>query len=704
MLNLDSKITLDAAAISSQNLCDRFDDTDLTRIGGWVWDGYSKDKQSRSRWEKRTEAAMDLAMQIQKEKTWPWPNCSNVAFPLVTIAVMQFHARAYPALVQGTDIIKYRVVGEDPQGKEKRRADRIGMHMSWQVMEQDQGWEENHDRLAINVSVVGTAFKKSYFNRYNTSELVMAKDLVLDYYAKSVESCPRKTHVIPMFRNEVYERVKRGTFKDILEEPWYKQPPPAPSTTQRAQSDNRQGTSPPQGDETTPFTMLEQHCSLDLDGDGYAEPYIITIEESFKKVVRIVTRFERPDEIERASDGTIISIRALEYFTKYPFIPSPDGGIYDVGFGILLGPLNESVNSLVNQLIDAGSMNVAAGGFLGRGAKIRGGIYSFAPFDWKRLDATGDDIKKSIFPLPVREPSAVLFQLLSMLVNYTNRISGSTDMMVGENPGQNTPAYNAQEMIQQGMKIYSAIFKRIWRSMKEEFRKLYILNGLYMPDTLTFGAAGQTISRQDYLGDPSRVVPVADPNITSDGAQQQQAITVKQSAMTTQGYNLDEVERRFLKAFKVDGIEVLYPGPGKVPPLPNPKLMVEQAKGQVKMAELKVRQMEFYLTLKEEHALNEGKIELMKAQVAEIIASIGAEQAKQQLEVFGHLMDAMKGRQEFLNKQMDSVKQQMELGHSDEEHQQSMRHDEEKHKQSLEQSEEMAAAKLKGNGSGEARA
>src|SRR5216684_1969973 len=293
MLTLDSKITLDKDAIESQNLCSRFDEVDLTAIGNWVEEGYRKDKQSRARWERRTEAAMDLAMQIQKDKNWPWPNCSNVAFPLVTIAVMQFHARAYPALVQGTDVVKYRVVGEDPQGKEKRRADRIGLHMSWQVMEQDQGWEENHDRLAINVSVVGTAFKKSYFNRYNTSELVMAKDLVLDYYAKSVESCPRKTHVIPMFRNEIYERVKRGLFKDILEEQWYKQPPPAVQTTQCAQADNRQGTTPLQpGDETTPFTMLEQHCSLDLDQDGYAEPYIITIEESSKNVVRIVTRFE----------------------------------------------------------------------------------------------------------------------------------------------------------------------------------------------------------------------------------------------------------------------------------------------------------------------------------------------------------------------------------------------------------------------------
>jgi len=203
----------------------------------------------------------------------------------------------------------------------------------------------------------------------------MAKDLVLNYFAKSVESCPRKTHVIPMFRNEIYERVKRGLFKDVLEETWYQGPPVVQSSPQQQQTDNRLGVHPPaSGDMTTPFTMLEQHCSCDLDQDGYAEPYIITLELSTKTVMRIVCRFDFEEDITRDADGDVISIRATEYFTKVPFIPSPDGGVYDIGFGVLLGPLNESTNSLINQLIDAGTMAVTAGGFLGKGAKIRGGV------------------------------------------------------------------------------------------------------------------------------------------------------------------------------------------------------------------------------------------------------------------------------------------------------------------------------------------
>ncbi len=205
-------------------------------------------------------------------------------------------------------------------------------------------------------------------------------------------------------------------------------------------ADRRTGKNAPEGNTNTPFTCLEQHCWLDLDDDGYAEPYVVTIEENSQAVLRIVSRWDREEDVERDSKNRIISINPMEYFTKIPFIPSPDGGIMDIGFGVLLGPLNESVNSAINQMFDSGTLSNTAGGFLGRGAKIRGGVYQFAPFSWNRVDSTGDDLRKNIFPLPVREPSAVMFQLLGMLIDYTNRISGATDMLTGVNPGQNTPA------------------------------------------------------------------------------------------------------------------------------------------------------------------------------------------------------------------------------------------------------------------------
>lgn len=662
MLNLDHHITLNEKLIQSPNLCSEFGDADLDKIGVAVYEGYLQDKQSRTLWEKRTESAMDLAMQISKDKNFPWTNCSNVAFPLVTIAVMQFHARAYPALISGTDVVKCRVVGEDLDGKKGARADRISEHMSYQVLEQDSAWEEQHDNLLINVAVVGTSFIKSYYSgskAHNVSELVSAKDLIVNYWAKSVEECDRKTHYIPLSRNEVHERVLRGTYRDVLEEPWYKEGVTNQQTTTQIKADTRAGTTVPQQDATTPIVALEQHCSLDLDGDGYAEPYIVTIEESSRRVLRIVARFDREADIERvqhgARKGEIISIKAVEYFTRYILIPSPDGGIYGVGFGILLGPLNESVNSLVNQLIDAGTMANGGGGFLGRGAKIRGGAYTFAPFEWKRVDSTGDDLHKSIVPLQVREPSGVLLQLLSLLIDYTNRISGSTDMMVGENPGQNTPAQTSQAMLEQGAKIYTAIFKRIWRSMKEEFKKLYLLNAVYMPMKQSFGENGGFGLREDYLGDPNVIVPVADPRITSEQQRLMQAQALKQAAMSTPGYNLQLVETRYLQALHIDGIQAVYPGPDKTPPLPNAKMQVEQMKLEGKKLALQAAQMEFVVKMEEEKKLNQAKIVELHAKAALALEQAGGIKTGHEIAAFEAAIGAMKAHDQNLTEHMKLI-------------------------------------------------
>jgi len=667
MLNLVEPLTLNDAAIKSPNLCDRFGDQDLTTIGTVCKTGYLHDDASRASWLKRNEAGMDLALQMQKEKNFPWPNCSNVAFPLVTIAAMQFHARAYPAIVSGKDVVKGLVIGPDPTGELSARAERVSTHMSYQLLYEDKPWEEQTDKGLLNLSIVGTNFKKSYNDagkRQNVSDLVLAKDLILNYWSKSVESSPRKTHRIPLFRNEVRERVLRGTFRDILEEAWYKAAPAAKQPTTTINTDRRQGVTPPQPDDATALIFLEQHVDLDLDDDGYNEPYIITFEETSGCVVRIVTRFDSSDDIERVpggkNAGKIIRIHSREYFTKYSFIPSPDGGIYDIGFGVFLGPLNESVNSLVNMLLDAGTMQTTAGGFLGRGAKIRGGVYTVAPFEWKRVDSTGDDLRKSIFPLPTNAPSDVLFQLLSLLINYTNRVAGTTDMMVGENPGQNTPAETSRTMVEMGQKIYTAIFKRIWRSMQGELHKLYGLNRVFLQAGKTY-VGGAT--RDDYMGSPDFVVPVADPNITSDVAKLQQATAIKVAAQTTPGYDRDEVEKRYLKALGVDSIDKIFPG--KAPPPVDPKLQIAQVKEQGAMQrqqiELQARMQEFTIELLEERRLNNAKILELMARSEEASANAQSEAAYAQVALINAELSGVKERNTQLNSEISHLLKATEI-------------------------------------------
>lgn len=663
MLIIDNPITLNAAAISSPNLAEKFDAADLNRIGIECHGGYERDEYSRRDWMRRNEAGMDLALQMQKDKSFPWPGCSNVAFPLVTIAAMQFHARAYPAIVNGTDVVKCAVFGDDPDGSQTAHADRVSTHMSWQLLYQDKCWEEQEDKAIFNLSIVGTNFKKSYYSssvRHNISELVLAKDLALDYWAKSVEDCPRKTHKIPMFRNEVYEKVMRGVFCDCLEEPWYTTVP-APKTSQTQQrQDSRQGVTPPPPDDTTSLLFLEQHCNLDLDGDGYAEPYIITFESTSKCVVRIVTRFDKESDIERVvsgkNKGKIIRIAAMEYFTQKTFIPSPDGGIYGIGFGVFLGPLNEAVNSLVNMLLDAGTMQTTGGGFLGRGAKIRGGVYTIAPFEWKRVDSTGDDLRKSIFPLPVNAPSDVLFQLLSLLINYTSRVSGTTDISVGENPGQNTPASSMQTMVEMGQKIYTAIFKRIWRSSKEEFGKLFKLNGIFLPlDTPQPGGA----TRADYQGSADKISPVADSNVTSDTMRLQMAGALKQAAMSTPGYDRDAVEVRYLKALRVEGIQAVFPGTKGQPPAKDPKLVIEETKIQGRLAEqdklLQHQMQQFAMTLQEEQRLNNAKITELEAKSQNEAANAQTEQAYAQVAIINTEISRVKAENEHIATRIDQL-------------------------------------------------
>jgi chaperonin GroES len=669
MLKLDSPLKLDLAAIQSPNLCDRFEAEDLKRIGVECFNGYQRDEQSRAIWMKRNEAGMDLALQVQKDKNFPWPGCSNVAFPLVTIAAMQFHARAYPAIVGEDQLVKVPVFGPDPDGSKNERAERVSTHMSWQLRYQDKDWEEQTDKGIFNLSIVGTNFKKTYYSascKCNDSDLVLAKDLVLNYWAKSVEECPRKTHKLPTFRNEVYENVMRGKWRDILDEPWYQGPPTPRLTTTQIHQDNRQGQQPPLTDDTTSLMFLEQHVNLDLDDDGYAEPYIVTFEQTSQCVVRIVCRFDREDAIERVvsgpNKGKIISICATEYFTQYTFIPSPDGGIYGIGFGVFLGPLNESVNSLVNMLLDSGTMQTTGGGFLGRGAKIRGGIYTVAPFEWKRVDSTGDDLRKSIFPLPVNQPSDVLFQLLSLLINYTSRVSGTTDITVGENPGQNTPAETSRTMVEMGQKIYTAIFKRIWKATASEFEKLYKLNGVFLPlDQPQVGGA----IRADYLIKDNTVCPVADPNITSETARVQLAITLKQAATTTPGYNRDEVEKRFLKAIRCDGIETIFPGTQGAPPPEDPKLQVAKLKDagdtQRLQLELQAKQQEFMARLDEERRINNAKILELSAKAEQEAAAAQTEQQFAQVALINAEIGHMRAQNEHLNTQIEHFLRMAEI-------------------------------------------
>ena len=638
------------------NIADLLCKEDLATIGGQISKDFDNDLMSRSSWEKRTETSLKLALQVAETKNFPWANASNVKFPLITIAALQYHARSYPVLVDSDMPVKCRVVGEDKDGIRAARSTRVEQHMSYQLLEEDEDWESEMDKVLITQPIIGCAFKKTYYDpirKHNISENVLAKDLVVNYWTKSLETASRVTHILQMTKNEIYERVALGLWCEISEGRQQQYSSSVMGSGLQQAQDKAQGMTPPESnDPSTPIEILEQHCTIDFDDDGYAEPYIVYVRRDNKQVARIVARYTEKD-VTRNKDEKVLSIKAEQYFTKYPFIPSPDGGFYDLGFGVLLGPLNESINTIINQLVDAGTMANTAGGFLSRGIKLRGGNYSFNPMEWKHVDTTGDDLRKGIVPLPVREPSQVLYTLLDLLINYGQRISGSVDILSGQNPGQNTPAETSRTMAEQGMKIFNGIFKRTHRSLKQEFRKLYRLNQIFITENTPYVSNAKNtglVLVSDYEGPVTDVMPTADPSITSDTQRLNQAAAIASRVQATPGlYNRYEAEYTFLKAMKITNIDKILPdpnGPNAVQVPPNPKLQIEQLKIQAKQASDQLNMKMALLKLMSEAELNQAQIQKLTAEAESIKIGIATEGERMRIQEINMQIGLQRERRE----------------------------------------------------------
>lgn len=658
-MELDVKLNINKL-LASPNIVDLLDERDLNTIGYHVINEFNLDKESRIQWEKRVENAMKLALQVSEAKSFPWTNASNIKFPLVTIAALQFHSRAYPALIPSDQIVKVDYDSStsiDPRASKELedRNKRVERHMSYQLLKQDECWESEMDKVLITVPIVGCAFKKTYwdFNEdHPVSENVLAKDFVVSYWTKNLKDCNRQSHVLYLSVNDVLSRQRRGIWTDDFKI----RPQQTIQEDDLGQAqDQAQGVYQPQSDPGTPFEFIEQHRWEDLDGDGFKEPYIITVHKDTRKVVRIVANYFETS-IKRNDKNQILNIKPESYFTKYSFIPSPDGGFYDIGFGILLGPLNESINTIINQLVDAGTMANTAGGFLSRGIKIRGGNYNFAPMEWKHVDSTGEDLAKGIYPLPVREPSQVLYTLLTTLVNYGERIVGSTDIMVGENVGQNTPAETSRTMAEQGMKVFAGIFKRTYRALNEEIRKVYRLNQLYLPEETKFAGGG--VLATDYQDNSTDVRPAADPHVVSDVQRIMQAETLKQTALMVPGFNVYNVMKRYLEALKIPNIDEVLPdpqGPNAIQSGPDVKVQVEQIKAQERKLSLETKFKLGVLKLQQEAEVNKAKIAKMEAEAAKALEEAGGIQAGHDIAMLQTKLGAAKAHQDGILKSIDMM-------------------------------------------------
>ncbi|MCF4166344.1 co-chaperone GroES [Zavarzinia compransoris] len=586
------------------NLCDVIDDDgELGRIGQEVKRGYDIDEASRADWKLRIERATKLAMQIAEEKSFPWPGAANVKYPMLTTAAIQFNARSYPAIVQGRDVVKPQVTGADRDGQKIKRAQRIAEHMSYQLTTEMVEWEEDTDRLLVMLPIVGCLFRKTWFDPVEgrpMSMMVPPEDLVVNYKAKSLDSVPRISQVIRLYPNEVVERQRRGIYRDV------------------ALAKPQDG-----DDDDAPMTFIEQHCRLDLDDDGYSEPYIVTIHEESTTVVRIAPRFDR-EGVTMGRDGRVIAIAPVQYFTKYGFIPSPDGGFYDVGLGLLLDPINETSNAVINMLLDAGTLDNAGGGMIGKGLRIKERDSSTAPGVWLPVESDGSALKDNIVPWPHKGPSPVLFQLLGMLIEAGKDIASVKDVLTGEQQQSNVPATTTLALIEQGMKVFTAIYKRIHRSLKQEFAKLYRINRLYVSPQAYANVLDEPADPQaDYRGGDCDVVPVSDPTIVTD----MQRLGRAQFLMQFSGDPLiDQVEirKRVLAAASIEDAEKLLKPPGPMPPPPD----LVRAESDAKRVQIEAIEAM-------------AKIALMRAQAVKALADAEATEVGSQIDVYMAQLEAL---------------------------------------------------------------
>jgi chaperonin GroES len=606
-------------ALESANIAEELDEETLADIAKAVIDGYEVDEESRSEWKERHKEALKLAMQVYEEKNFPFDNAANIKYPLLATASIQFAARAYPNFVKGLDVVKGVVIGDDPQNLKADKAKRIGEHMSYQCISEMEEWEEDTDRLLTVLPILGCAFKKTWFSPIlgrNVSEYRSPEYICINYWAKNLKTTPRITEIYTLYPNEIEERKRNGLFLDLEIG--------TPSSVQ----DETKG-QPPLNDPDRPHVFLEQHTYYDLDKDGYKEPYVVTVHKDSRKVIRITARFDM-DGVKREGEK-IKSIQPTHYFTKFTFMPSPDGAIYDFGYGSLLTPINRSINTTINQLLDSGTIRNSQTGFIGKGLQLGkgrgGGILKFKLNEWKTVAFTGEDLRKNIFPLPTKEPSSVLFNLLGFMVSAGDRLSSVSEIMSGEPGGANERPTTTLARIEQGLKVFSSIHKRLFRAFREEYKKLFRLNKMYLEPRKYFTVLDiqNAVARDDYDDKSCDVIPMADPNDLSNSQKLMKAQMLME--LRGQGLNDGEIMRRMLEAMQIPDIEVLLKGQ---PPQPDPKIVLEGQKVEIERNRLDFEVAKFEYDRME----TEARVQKTIAQAIECLAKAEAAEVGPQLEMY----------------------------------------------------------------------
>lgn len=541
----DSAMTL-LALMSSPNIAAELSDDELNKIGALVCDEYKIDHASCDEWREANEAAMKLATLVAEQKDYPFERAANVKYPLLTTAALQFNARAYAAIVPGDRVVKCKTFGRDPQGTKAARADRVSEYSSYQLIKEIPEWEEDTDRLTVILPITGCVFRKTYYDPAlgrKCSRLIMPDRLVVNYMARSLEDTPRITEEVLLYPYEIEERIRAGRFVEF---------------DYKATEDS--------DDADAPQMFLEQHRLYDLDGDGYPEPYICTVHKDTQKTVRIVAAWAE-DTVTMTPDGRVSAIRRQDYYTKYLFLPSPDGGFYGMGFGRLLGQIGEAINTSINSMLDAGHLSNIQGGLISATMGLREKTIRLKMGEFKVVN-TNQPLNQAVLPIKFDGPSTVMFQLLGLLIESGKEIASIKDVLTGEQK-TNTTATTTLALIEQGLQVFTAIYKRMHRALGRELSIHARLNRQYLDPgryNAFFDGPEQYNPAQDFAEDDMDIMPVTDPGAVSKMQKLAKAQFVHETGKENPMVNQEVALRRMYEAADIEDVdELIVP-----PPQPDP--------------------------------------------------------------------------------------------------------------------------------------
>ena len=553
---MPDEMNVEAMIPFNANLAEYMDEGELGALSAQLMGDFEEDRMSRDEWEDTYVKGLDLLGFRYEDRDRPFPGASGVTHPLLAEAVTQFQAQAFKELLPAKGPVKTEIIGAATPEVEAQ-ADRVREFMNYEITCVMEEYTPEMDQLLFYLPLAGSAFKKVYYDpslQRAVSKFVPVEDLVVPYAASDLETCSRITHVVKMNYNEVRNQQLSGFYRDIEITPAY-------NTTQTVSQDKIEeieGISGAGNDMM--YELLEFHVVMEMPGfedpDGLHLPFIITIDRTSGRVLSIRRNYYEDDPLKQK----------VTYFVHYKFLPGL--GFYGFGLIHMIGGLSRTATAALRQLVDAGTLSNLPAGFKARGIRIRDDETPLEPGEFRDVDAPGGALRDSLMPLPYKEPSGTLFNLMGFCVEAGQRFAAITDMQVGEGNEQ-AAVGTTLALMEQGTKVMAAVHKRLHYAQKTEFRILARVFSEYLPPEYPYQVVGgdQMIKQADFDGRVD-VIPVSDPNFFSFAQRislAQQELQLVQS--NPEIHNMKEAYRRMYTALGSENIEALLM-PDPPPPMP----------------------------------------------------------------------------------------------------------------------------------------